>query len=403
MLDSLYIGLTGLIGYSKDLTVIGNNAANLNTPGYKSQQLLFSDLFYQSQQLVTEGGDARFDIGAGLGTGTTRRNFAAGDLRQTGGDQDVAIDGDGFFVLRRGNETLLTRAGQFSFNADGVLISEQQNARVAAYANGTLRDIDISGLRTLGGRPTSRISFTGTLSTNDQPTSPHSVNQIPVFDSAGGAHAFSVKFTNNTTVTPGSWLIEVRDERNNVLKSGEIRFDTSGAPAAGFNTIDLSFAPTGVSSTNIQLFFGDPGTTTGARSLSAATSDLSNSSQDGLSVGSLTKASFDANGTLQLTYSNGETRANDTLALATLDNLQSLEPRQGATFVAPDRSELQFGNPSSGRFGRIQAGSIEISNVDLAQEFSDLIVSQRGYQASSQVISTANEMIQQLFDTKQRR
>src|SRR6478609_6440934 len=116
MLDSIYVGLTGLIGYSKDLTVIGNNAANLNTPGFKSQQLLFTDLFYQSKLLENNDGGTRLDIGTGLDTGATRRNFKPGELRQTGGDQDVAIDGTGFFVLRRDGQTFLTRAGQFSFD-----------------------------------------------------------------------------------------------------------------------------------------------------------------------------------------------------------------------------------------------------------------------------------------------
>lgn len=401
MLDSIYVGLTGLIGYSKDLTIIGNNAANLNTPGFKSQQLLFTDLFYQSKLLDDNESNTRLDVGAGLETGATRRNFKPGEFRQTGGDQDVAIDGAGFFVLRRDGQTFLTRAGQFSFDDQGLLVSSAQNARVAALVGGNLRDINISGLRTQAGKATSRIEFSGTLSTNDAATAPHTVNSIPVFDSAGGSHTFAVKFTNNGSVTPSSWLVEVRDEKNNLVKSGEIRFGADGTPASGFNSNDLDYAP-GVNASKITLFFGDPGSTTGARSVSAAASDLQFTRQDGLAIGSLTKASFDIDGALALTYSNGQSAKGDRLAIATVNGEQSLEPREGNLFVAPDAEAIILGLGNTGPFGKIQAGRVEISNVDLAQEFSDLIITQRGYQASSQVISAANEMIQQLFEMKQR-
>jgi flagellar hook protein FlgE len=401
MLDAIYIGLTGLTGYSKDLTIIGNNAANLNTPGFKSQQLLFTDLFYQAKLAADNGGSTRLDIGAGLNTPATRRNFKPGELRQTGGDQDVAIEGNGFFVLRRDGQTFLTRDGQFSFDEQGFFVSSVQNARVAALVGGDLHDININDLRTVAGRATSRIEFAGTLNTNDAATAPHTVGSIPVFDSAGGSHTFAVKFTNNGNVTPSSWLVEVTDERNTVLQSGEIRFGSDGTPAAGFNSIVVA-SPSGASGSQINLFFGDPGSTTGARSLSAAASDLRLATQDGLAAGSLTRATFDIDGALALTYSNGLNTKGDRLAIATVRGEQSLEPREGNLFVAPDDDGMALGTANTGPFGKVQAGRVEISNVDLAQEFSDLIISQRGYQASSQVISAANEMIQQLFEIKQR-
>src|SRR3982750_2059508 len=112
MLDSIYIGLTGLTGYSKDLSVIGNNVANINTVGFKGQQTLFADLFYRSQfgDLNDRGGENTLELGSGLGTAGTRRIFKQGELRQSGNDTDVAIDGNGFFVLRRESQTFYTRA-----------------------------------------------------------------------------------------------------------------------------------------------------------------------------------------------------------------------------------------------------------------------------------------------------
>src|ERR1700754_54580 len=146
MLDSVYIGLTGLIGYSKDLSVIGNNVANVNTTGFKSSQLIFSDLFYRSQ--FGDGSNSagnRLDFGTGLGTGGTRLLFAQGELRQSGNDQDLSIDGNGFFLLRRDGESLYTRSGQFSFDADGILVAEASKSRVAALVIGALRDINVTG------------------------------------------------------------------------------------------------------------------------------------------------------------------------------------------------------------------------------------------------------------------
>ena len=210
-------------------------------------------------------------------------------------------------------------------------------------------------------------------------------------------------FTNNATVTPGSWLVTVNDESNQPLTSGEIRFGGDGTPAADFNTIAVPLTPTGANASTVTLSFGEPGSATGARSLSASASDLKVASQDGYGVGSLTKATFDANGQLVATYSNGQTVKLDRLALASFNFLQGLQPVGGSLFAATDVETAALGHASEGQFGKIGANQVELANVDLAQEFSDLIVTQRGYQASSQVVSTANEMIQQLFDMKARR
>src|SRR6476660_1031496 len=125
MFDSIYVGLTGLLAFSQDLTIIGNNVANLNTPGFKSSQLQFADLFYRSQfgDNNRQDSQVRVDVGSGVGTNGTRIIFSQGELKATGNDQDVAITGNGFFVLRKDGNIVYTRAGQFSFDADGNLIS----------------------------------------------------------------------------------------------------------------------------------------------------------------------------------------------------------------------------------------------------------------------------------------
>ena len=402
MLDSLYVGLTGLIGFSKDLTVIGNNVANLNTVGFKSSRLLFADLFYRSQfgDAAEPGTETRFDLGSGLGTAGTQRLFSQGELRSTGNDQDVAINGNGFFVLRRDGQTYYTRAGQFSFDADGYLVSTSANARAAALSGGALQDINIHDKQTSAGKATAKVDFVGTL--NSAAAAPFTVSGVKVYDSAGLSHTWSIAFTNNGTATAGSWLVAVTDENGAAVGSGEIRFGSDGTPADGFNSIDIALAPKDVAASTVQLYFGDPGTTNAARSLSAASSDLHVDKQDGYGIGAMTKAIFDAAGQLVLTYSNGQTAKLDRLALASFDYLQGLRPVEGSLFAAGDEAPT-LGGAGEGPFGSVSPAQVELANVDLAQQFGNLIVTQRGYQASSQVVSTANEMLQQLFDLKSRR
>lgn len=135
---------------------------------------------------------------------------------------------------------------------------------------------------------------------------------------------------------------------------------------------------------------------------SFAANDLSTlvAKQDGLPVGALTKVAFDDSGVLNASYSNGQNVKGVGLALARFDSLDAVESSGENTFVANDLRSWTFGGASSGGFGKVRSGSIEASNVDLSREFSDLVIMQRGYQASSQIVSTANEMIQQLFSMK---
>lgn len=404
MLDSIYIGLTGLTGYSKDLSVIGNNVANINTTGFKGSQLIFSDLFYRSQ--FGDGGngaDSRLDLGTGLGTGATRILFGQGELRESGNQLDVGIDGNGFFVLRRDGRVLYTRSGQFSFDADGFLVAQASGARVAALSGGALSDINVTGLRTNPGKATVKASFAGILNSATPATEPVQLGQVGIFDSAGLSHTVDLKLTNNSSVTPGSWLLEVREGVDKVLGSGELRFSSDGTPAAGFNSVRITLAPDGIAAAEIEFSFGDPGSTSGVRAIATSSSDLRLDRQDGYAVGSLTRATFDESGYLVLSYSNAQTVKGDRLALAAFPYLQGLQPVEDNLFEPREDQVRTLGHPGENVFGKAAPGRVELSNVELAQEFGSLIISQRGYQASSQVISTANEMVQQLFDIKARR
>lgn len=392
MFESIYVGLSGLMGFSKGLNVLSNNVANLNTPGFKSSTLQFQDLLYQ---LHGGGGENSAQIGMGLGTGSTSINLKQGELRETGNDLDLAIDGSGFFVLRKDGNTFYSRAGQFEFDENGFLIERSNKAHVAGLSGGgALQDITINGLRTNPPKSTSKVTFTGNLSSSD---TQHVIENIKVYDSEGSSHLLKITFDNNGSNVAGTWNVTIEDPTGQIA-TGQIAF-SNGTPVSGSNTISFTYSPTGVAPSTIELNLSQDVTAYSAGS----DSSLKVNTQDGYAPGALTKATFDSEGYLALTYSNNQTAKGTRLALAWFDYIRGLELNGGNMFVNKAGLTPHYGGAGESVFGTIQAGSIEISNVDLTQQFSDLIITQRGYQASSQVISAANEMMQQLFELKGRR
>lgn len=401
MFESIYIGMSGLTTFSRALTVIGNNVSNINSAGFKGSQLSFSELVYNN--LVADRGDTpgSLQLGNGVGSGGTRVLFKQGEVRQTGNDTDAAINGNGFFVLRQDGQTTYSRSGEFEVDAGGFLVERTTQARVAGLSGGSLQDINILGLRNNPPVPTSVVRFVDTLSTNTASPATRDVS-VNVIDSLGGLHALTVHFTRDGT-TPTIWTLEVRDAANQLITTGGVRFAGDGSPLAGFSSHTFNFTAPGAASQSITLDFGTPGTTTGATGFSTTDSTLRVASQDGVSPGVLTKVTFDADGTLVASYSNGKTARSQQLALAFFAAPQELTLAGGSAFENLSGQKVTLGNAGDGLFGRIAAQSLEAANVDLAAEFSELIITQRGYQASSQVINTANDMIQQLFDMKSKR
>lgn len=397
MLDSIYIGMTGLMGYSRGLRVIGNNVANLNTPGFKSSHLQFADLFYSSGDPGAQGGVPAYrNMGLGLNTLSTSLDLRQGEFRQTGNSLDVAVDGEGMFVLRDDAGVLrYTRAGQFEFDKDGFLVSRTDGSKVMALDDeGKLTQITLSGLRTNSAKASASVSFQGNLSLDD---TDHVIGAVKVFDALGGEHTLKVSFTNQAPTTPGSWTVTVT-EGTTTIATGTIAF-ANGLPVAGSSSLAFTYSPTGVAPIPLTLDFSKDVTSFAA----GTTSTLALNKQDGFASGALTSVAFDGAGRLRLTYGNGQTVDGVRLALARFDNQGVLEPLGGNLFGSRDAGATHIGAAGSGSFGKVAAGLVELSNVDLSQQFSELIVTQRGYQAASQIVSTANEMIQVVFDMKARR
>jgi flagellar hook protein FlgE len=392
MLDSIHVGVSGLQGYQQGLRVIANNTANLNTPGYKSSSLQFADLLPTS----TPGADGRqVQLGHGLDTTGTRLDFRQGDLRQTGNDFDLALEGEGMFMLRDGQgQARYTRAGQFQLDPEGALVNRTDGSKVLGMnAEGSLGEITLAGLRTSSGKATGLAKFTGNLSST---ATEQTVGSVKVFDTAGGEHTLAAKFTSLGLEKPGSWKVELLDGSTS-LASSEITF-VDGRPTAASSRVAMSYALEGLPAQALTLDFGNDVTSFASGTLST----LAMTSQDGFGPGELRKVAFDASGALVATYSNGQTSKGPRLALARFTSEDAVEDLGANLFGAAKGVAWQRGAAGEHGFGAVKAGSLEMSNVDLSREFSELVVMQRGYQAASQVISTANDMLQELFGMKRK-
>ncbi|CAN7566528.1 flagellar hook-basal body complex protein [Acidovorax sp. LjRoot129] len=391
MIDSIYVGMTGLSSFSRGLRVIANNTANMNTPGFKSSSLQFSDAFYSSGGY---SGRQFGQMGYGVSTAGTTMSFKAGELRQTGKGLDLAIDGQGLFTLKgEDGKITYTRAGQFQFNSDGVLVDQATGAKVMGVgADGGQTEIVVANSKTNAGKPTTTVKFTGNLSSagTDQ-----TINGVRVIDAAGGEHLLTAKFTNTNATTPGSWKVELL-EGTTVIATQQLIFAT-GRPTAGTSKLSFSYTPSGQAAMPLTLDFSADVTSFASGTLST----LAFASQDGSPPAELSGTSFDSSGALVMTYANGQTVKGPRLSLARFDTADAVGAIGDNQFEALDSRAWHTG-VAGGAFGSVRSGYVELSNVDLSQEFSDLVIVQRGYQASSQVISTANEMLQELFSMKSR-
>lgn len=384
MFQALFNSLSGLFSFSRSLDTVSNNVSNMNTPGFRG-----SDSFFEN----VNGGRGTMVTGEGLRTGD-------GEQRQTGNATDLAIDGTGYFVLRdpQTGATHYTRAGQFEFK-DGILVDKVSGFQVMAYEDGGLVPFDYNTLRTLPPEPTSLVRLSGAFASG----SATETIQMNVFDSNGVSHALTVTLTKDQTVTaPPTYVITVTDADGDQVGPatlGKLRFnadgtiqnrseftfrhDFDGDGTQGMQSITLDFGAG----------FGGVHATPGGGGV------LSASVTDGHGALGVRELSFDQNGVLQLVYSATERRTGPQIALAAFQNETSLEMAGGRMLTGMSMSGRTIGRAGDGVFGTMNGGFLEMANVDLTAEFADMIIIQRGYQASSRVMTVSNEMIEQLYNS----
>lgn len=401
MNNAIYVSLTGLLAYSNGLNNISSNVTNMNTNGYKKSDLLFQDLVYQYKDSTSNLSGDSFSLGTGVTSDSSSINFSQGEIRETGNDTDVAIDGNGFFIVKDSdNNVFFTRNGNFEFASDGDLVLKSTDLRVQALDSaGNLSKINISGLYSDPANPTSLIDLSGNLSTT---SATYTLNDVTVYDSVGESHNFSVTLTRNLSLIR-TWDITVNDENGNVVaKGGQIQFQGNGSPEVGQNQYTFQYAPTNLPQQSITLDFGEPGTFSGTTNF-AGTSQLAISQQDGYASGGLSSTVFDSRGLLELKYSNGNNYDNEKLALANFINSTVLKPIGNSLYVSKDSDAVLIDHAKNNGLGELKTKSIELSNVELTEQFTDMVIIQRGYQASSQVLTATNEMIQQLIEATKSR
>jgi flagellar hook protein FlgE len=299
---------------------------------------------------------------------------------------------------------LYTRDGEFEFNAAGMLVARQSGLPVLAYSgSGAPTTLSIADARSIAGVASSTVKFDGSLSTADSDKS-HTISDIGLYDRLGVRHAASIVFSDQTDPTPPSidhtWNFTLTDDNNKQLASGQLVFGPDGSPQSGSDKFTFSWSPVGSVAQQITLDFGEPGQYGGLTSFSVGTTSTAKlTSVDGSASGSLSATRFLRDGSLQAQYSNGQTRNLGQLVLAFFQQPQDLQQGEYNLLSWSGSQPPQLGRPGNAQFGVIAGGQVEASNVDLTQQFSELIIIQRGFQGSSQVLSAANDMLQQLFES----
>ncbi|MFJ7287046.1 flagellar hook protein FlgE [Curtobacterium sp. AB451] len=390
MLRSLYSGISGLRSHQQMLDVTGNNIANVNTVGFKSSSTVFQDTLSQMTQgaggpQTGIGGTNPAQIGLGVQVAGVSTNFAQGSAQATGKATDLMISGDGFFVTRLGNDTVYSRAGAFDFDADGRLVTADGKI-VQGYPatngvvneNGALSDIVLPLDAAAPAVRTSTAGVTGNL------PSETAVGQVltrdaTVYDASGAKHTMSIAYER----TAAGWDVTATDGQGTQATTS-LTFGADGKLTAGG-----TLAVGGIAVDMRQL--------TGFASLNTA----SISSQNGHEAGSLQGYSISKDGTVVGTFSNGASLAIGRIALATFANPAGLEKTGASGYRATANSgNASVGAPGSPGVGQLASGTLEMSNVDLSQEFTNLIVAQRGFQANARIITTSDEVLQELTNLK---
>jgi flagellar hook protein FlgE len=397
MLRSLFSGISGLRVHQTMMDVTGNNIANVNTSGYKSSQSVFEDTLSQMLKAAGApqagaGGTNPAQVGLGVRLAAINTNFTQGGTQNTGRSTDLLINGDGFFVVRSGGENMYTRSGAFNFDTTGVL-SGPGGAVVQGWlagpggvlnTNATPTDVKLAVGTLLPPTETTGMSIAGNLSA-DNPSTTITMSQL-TYDDQGNQVTLGVTFTRSS---PTSWSVTATDGTT-TSPATTITFNADGsmpAPAPTFTYSSAKLTGVAVDLSGLTSYAGS--TTAGVQS------------QNGSAMGSLQGFTISPDGTLVGSFSNGLKQPLAQIAMATFNNAPGLEKTGGSMYRTTANSGIaQLGTAGTGGRGALQNNSLEMSNVDLAQEFTNLIIAQRGFQANSKVITTSDELLNDLVNLK---
>ena len=457
MMRSMYSAVSGLRVHQTKMDVIGNNIANINTVGYKRQSVTFQEVFSEvirgaSAPQGGRGGTNPQQIGLGVSVGSINTIHTKGAAQRTDNPEDLMIDGEGFFVVSADpnlENRYYTRAGNFTLDRDGNLVTAD-GYKVLGYRideNGDLTSevvpIQVMRSETVAPTATSRIEFRGNLNSNVEVGTPDAIHRADTIikDSLGNSYTVTFRFTkvgptednpervwtlsveritNQSTGKFEEFINENDEPGGNVIDGNNIVqlvFDENGkligikdASDANVNRVSLNLSKLGIKdgtfgkdgSDEILLFDVDNMDEI-AKNLTQYANDMDAKpyALDGNTSGKLEGYAIDASGTVVGIFSNGEMKELAQLMLAKFDNPMGLQKMGGNLFIESRNSgEPQYGVAASGGYGTIAPGTLEMSNVDLSMEFTEMITTQRGFQANSRIITASDEMLQELVNLK---
>ena len=417
MVQAMYSAVSGVAAHQTRLDVIGNNIANVNTVAYKAGRATFYDQLSQTIQGASRptgglGGTNPMQVGLGVRIGSITTQQTQGALQQTGRPSDLAIQGNGFFMVGNGDATFYSRDGGFTLDADGNLVSATTGMKLLGWQASADGSVDTSGpvtpassirvpIATLTSvRQTSTVDFAGNLDARVAPGSGAIYERTgQVFDSLGNPHEIAFRFER---IAPqgadgATWQFTTSIDGGAPStaggpNSGTISFDSAGKVTGWTGTVDL--APGGAAPFTITPSFKDISQLSGEYTANAV-------GQDGFPFGTLQSYSIGEDGLVTGIFSNGLNRSLGSIAISQFANPAGLD-KLGTNLYrpTPNSGAAQVTPPGVAGAGRVSGGFLEQSNVNLAEEFSSMILTQRGFQANTRIVTASDEILQDLIQMK---
>ncbi|HPB80750.1 MAG TPA: flagellar hook protein FlgE [Spirochaetota bacterium] len=456
MMRSLFAGVSGLKNHQTRMDVIGNNISNVNTYGFKASRVTFQDMLSQTisgaaRPQENVGGVNPRQVGLGMTIASIDRLFTQGSLQTTGNQTDLAISGDGFFMVSDGDKTLYTRAGNFALDRDGTLVNpanglkvqgwmaaRNENGQMAVNTSGTPEDIVIPIYSKVEARETSFVRYQSNLDARMEVVPPNATAQmraaagvttnIDVYDNQGDPHRLTMTFWKTSpnqwtasaaiTNTQGAVTIDVpggagQPNQANTGTRINLRFSPEGRLISVADDASPDELNQGTLSANMNFrIAGDPNVRSvrlelGKAGILEGITQFSSQSttraveQDGYGMGYMESYNIDDSGVITGVYSNGVRQALAQVGMAVFTNPMGLTASGENLFESSNNSgEANIGSANSAGRGKVVAGTLEMSNVDLSDQFTDMIITQRGFQANSRTITTSDQMLQELLNLK---
>jgi flagellar hook protein FlgE len=404
-MPSFATALSGLESNNTALNTIANNLANMNTVGYKDQTDQFSTLFYQQLNGGVNGG---VQVGVGTQVATTETDFSNGAPTSTGQATDMALQGNGFFVINDNGQQELTRAGDFVLSNNGAL-QTTDGASVMGYpaSGGSIsvgsgvQPIIVPLGQTLAAKQTGSMNIQANL---DASAAIGTAVPAPVtlYDSLGAAHQATVTFTKTAANAWNYTIALPAGEATGISAgtTGSLTFDGAGNLTSPTGTISgISFTGLSDGASNMSFGWNLNGAAGSSITQTASSSNVAGTTQDGYASGSYQDFSVDGNGIVEASFSNGQKEMIGQVAVATVSNQQGLQATNNTAFLATLASgPAVIGTAGNAGRGTIEGAALESSNVDVSTEFSALIVAQRAFEANSKSVTTFDQATQEAIN-----